>query len=57
MDKITACSVIQEIQAEMGEGLLETLQYMKDNFDQFEQRQQVAFYMVFGEMRKLFFAD
>ena len=54
MDQTTALDIIREIQEEMGEGLLETMEYMSDNLDQFTARQQVAFRVAFAGFRKLF---
>jgi hypothetical protein len=36
-----------------GSGLLETLQYMQDNLDEFEQVEQQAFRVVMNDFRKL----
>lgn len=49
-----AIEIVRDIQDDMGEGLLETLQYMDGHIDQFEDRQQAAFRVVMREMRKLF---
>jgi hypothetical protein len=49
-----AIEIVRDIQDDMGEGLLETLQYMDGHIEQFEDRQQTAFRVVMREMRKLF---
>jgi hypothetical protein len=52
-----AIAIVNEIGAEQGEGLLETLQYMDRNLFQFEAEQRQAFRVVFNEMRKLFIKE
>jgi hypothetical protein len=52
-----AIAIVNEIGAEQGEGLLETLQYMDRNLFQFEAEQRQAFRVVFSSMRKLFYGD
>lgn len=54
MDYQTALDIIAAIQIEMGEGLLETMIYMKDNLEQFEPKQQAAFNVAFAGFRELF---
>ena len=54
MDQTTALNIVQDIQTDMGEGLLETLMYMADNLDQFSEREQIAFRVAFAGFRKLF---
>lgn len=53
MDQTTALNIVQDIQTDMGEGLLETLMYMADNLDQFSEREQMAFRVAFAGFRKL----
>lgn len=54
MNTTTALEIIDEIQTEMGEGLLETLMYMSDNLEQFNNRQQAAFRVAFAGFKQLF---
>ena len=51
-----ALYIIEDIQADMCEGLLETLMYMQDNLDQFSETQVRAFRLVMIDFRKLFAA-
>ena len=54
MNTTEALEIIGQIQAEMGEGLLETLQYMDRNLFQFEEQQRTAFRVAMAEFGKLF---
>ena len=54
MDIRTALDIIEGIQYEQGEGLLETMMYMKDNLQQFDEKQQQAFRITFAGFRELF---
>jgi len=45
--------VISDLREDMGEGLLETLQYMQDNLDDFSDEQVRAFRVVMNDFRKL----
>lgn len=54
MDYRDALDIIAKIQIEMGEGLLETMIYMKDNLDQFDAKQRAAFHIAFAGFRELF---
>ena len=49
-----ALYIIEDIQADMGEGLLETLMYMQDNLDQFSDTQVRAFRLAMADFRKMF---
>ena len=53
-ERLTALDRIQEIAADNGEGLLETLQYMDRNLFQFDPEDRQAFRTVFAEFQKLF---
>jgi hypothetical protein len=48
-----AMVVICDIKETFGEGLLETLQYMQDNFEDFSDNEKQAFRLVMLEFRKL----
>lgn len=54
MNITQALEIVQDIQADMGEGLLETLMYMQDNLDQFSDTQVRAFRLAMADFRKLF---
>ena len=54
MNITQALEIVQDIQADMGEGLLETLMYMQDNLDQFSETQVRAFRLVMADFRKMF---
>ena len=54
MNITQALEIVQDIQADMGEGLLETLMYMQDNLDQFSETQVRAFRLVMIDFRKMF---
>ena len=54
MNITQALEIVQDIQADMGEGLLETLMYMQDNLDQFSDTQVRAFRVAMADFRKLF---
>lgn len=56
MNITQALEIVQDIQADMGEGLLETLMYMQDNLDQFSDNQVRAFRLAMADFRKLFAA-
>lgn len=53
MDQTTALNIVQDIQTDMGEGLLETLMYMSEHLDQFSEREQIAFSVAFAGFRRL----
>ena len=53
MNFTQAMVVISDLREDMGEGLLETLQYMQDNLDEFEPVEQRAFRVVMNDFRKL----
>lgn len=54
MNRTEALVVVEAIQTEMGEGLLEVLQYMQDNLDQFTAHQRVAFRIVMAGFQEMF---
>ena len=54
MDITQALEIIEDIQNDMGEGLLETLTYMQDNLDDFSDTQVRAFRRAMADFRKLF---
>jgi len=49
-----AISDLNNIQDDFGTGLLEVLEYMRDNLDDFSENEVRAFRVVFREMSKLF---
>jgi hypothetical protein len=49
-----ALEIVRDIQTDMGEGLLETLQYMDRNLFQFDEEQRSAFRVTMREFSKLF---
>ena len=53
MNFTQAMVIISEIKESFGEGLLETLQYMQDNLDDFSDEQVRAFRVVMNDFRKL----
>ena len=53
MNFTQAMVVISEIKESFGEGLLETLQYMQDNLDDFNETEVRAFRVVMADFRKL----
>lgn len=53
MNFTQAMVVISDLREDMGEGLLETLQYMQDNLDDFSDEQVRAFRVVMCDFRKL----
>jgi glutamate synthase domain-containing protein 3 len=53
MNFTQAMVVISEIKENFGEGLLETLQYMQDNLDDFSDNEQRAFRTVMRDFRAL----
>jgi hypothetical protein len=54
MDFTVAVEILGEVGKEYGVGLLETMQYMDANFDDFSQRERAAYRIVFAGMSKLF---
>lgn len=38
-----ACDIIQDLSVEHGEGVIELLTYMRDNLDDFSEREVIAF--------------
>ncbi len=54
MNITKALEIVEDIQSDMGEGLLETLQYMDRNLFQFNENQRTAFRVVMNDFRKLF---
>jgi hypothetical protein len=54
MNTAQALDRIAEIAQENGEGILETLQYMNDNLDQFSVKDRQAFRIAFAGFQKLF---
>ena len=53
MNFTQAMVVICAIKETFGEGLLETLQYMQDNLDDFESHERAAFRVVMKEFSQL----
>ena len=53
MNFTQAMVVICAIKETFGEGLLETLQYMQDNLDEFESHERAAFRLVMKEFSQL----
>lgn len=53
MNFTQAMVIISEIKESFGEGLLETLQYMQDNLDDFDDNQVRAFRVVMRDFRAL----
>jgi hypothetical protein len=53
MNFTQAMVVICDIKETFGEGLLETLQYMQDNLDDFSDNEKQAFRVVMRDFRKL----
>jgi len=53
MNFTEAMVVISEIKENFGEGLLETLQYMQDNLEDFSDNEQRAFRVVMRDFRAL----
>ena len=53
MNFTQAMVIISEIKESFGEGLLETLQYMQDNLDDFDDNQIHAFRVVMRDFRAL----
>ncbi len=53
MNFTQAMVIISDIKESFGEGLLETLQYMQDNLDDFSDEQVRAFRVVMRDFRKL----
>jgi len=54
MNTTEAFEIVKQIQDEMGEGLLETLQYMDRNLFQFDSTQRAAFRVVMDQFGQLF---
>lgn len=54
MDIKQALEIIEDVKDSFGEGLLETLEYMSDNLDDFSDREVVAYRVVMRDFRKLF---
>lgn len=54
MNITQALEIVQDIQTEMGAGLLETLQYMQDNLNQFSGVQVRAYRTAMDEFSKMF---
>jgi hypothetical protein len=48
-----AMTHISQVKEKSGDGLLETLQYMQDNLDEFTNMEQRAFRVVMNDFRKL----
>ena len=53
MNFTQAMVIICAIKETFGEGLLETLQYMQDNLDEFESHERAAFRVVMKEFSQL----
>ena len=53
MNFTQAMVIISDIKESFGEGLLETLQYMQDNLDDFSDNEKQAFRVVMRDFRKL----
>ena len=53
MNFTQAMVIISVVKESSGDGLLETLQYMQDNLDEFEPVEQRAFRVVMNDFRKL----
>ena len=53
MNFTEAMVIISEIKENFGEGLLETLQYMQDNLDDFNETEARAFRVVMRDFRAL----
>lgn len=53
MNFTQAMDIICAIKETFGEGLLETLQYMQDNLDDFSDNERQAFRVVMRDFRKL----
>ena len=53
MNFTQAMVIISEIKENFGEGLLETLQYMQDNLDDFNETEARAFRVVMRDFRAL----
>ncbi len=53
MNFTQAMVIISVVKESFGEGLLETLQYMQDNFEDFSDNEKQAFRLVMLEFRKL----
>ena len=53
MNFTQAMVIISVVKESSGDGLLETLQYMQDNLDEFESHERVAFRVVMKEFSQL----
>ena len=53
MNFTQAMVIISVVKESFGEGLLETLQYMQDNLDDFESHERAAFRVVMKEFSQL----
>ena len=53
MNFTQAMVIISVVKESSGDGLLETLQYMQDNLDEFESHERAAFRVVMKEFRQL----
>ena len=53
MNFTQAMVIISVVKESFGEGLLETLQYMQDNLDDFSDNEKYAFRVVMRDFRKL----
>ena len=56
MGSAEACYTVQLVAAERGEGLLETLQYMSENLDDFKPNERTAF-RIFMSLGSQMFAE
>jgi len=54
MDFTTAIEIIQDVQDKLGLGLLETLQEMQNDLDNFNDKEVRAFRVAMRDFRKLF---
>jgi hypothetical protein len=49
-----ACDIITDLAADHGEGVLETLVYMRDNLDDFSEREVLAFRLFMNAGQRMF---
>lgn len=54
MNITEALEIVQDIAADMGEGLLETLIYMQSNLEDFPEREVRAYRVAMRDFQKLF---
>ena len=54
MNFTQATEILKDLQDDHGCGLLEVMQYMQDNLDDFSAKEVRAYRVVFNEMSKLF---